>query len=117
MPVGRHPLPIIFTILAVVLPYFVMNQSNMCRNTVFGCFMQMGSYVSRITFGRFARKTSERAAFMVTMSALVLRSRAFFAFRVSRLLSVVQAEKSGIASTSTGNRTKFAGYALVVKKE
>ena len=40
----------------VVLPYFMMNQSNMCRNTVFGCFMQIGSYVSRIALGRFARK-------------------------------------------------------------
>jgi hypothetical protein len=102
---------------AVVLPYFVMNQSNMCRNTVFGCFMQMGSYVLQIAFGRFARKTSERAAFMVTMSALVLRSRAFVAFRVSHSLSVVQVENSGIASTSTGNGKKLAGYALVVKKE
>jgi hypothetical protein len=62
----------------------------------------MGSYVLRITFGRFARKTSEKAAFMVMMSALVLQSWAFVAFRVSRS-SVVQAEKSGIASTSTGN--------------
>ncbi len=73
----------------------------------------MGSYVSQIAFGKFARKTSERAAFMVTMSALVLRSRAFVAFRVSHPLSVVQAEKSGTASTSTGNRKKLA----VVKKE
>jgi hypothetical protein len=103
--------------LAVVLPYFVMNQSNMCRNTVFGCFMQMGSYVLQIAFGRFARKTSEKAAFMVTMSTLVLGSRAFVAFRVLPSLSVVQAEKSGIASTSIGNGKKLAGYALVLKKE
>ncbi len=60
---------------------------------------------------------SERAAFMVMMSALVLRLRAFVAFRVSRSLSVVQAEKFGIASTSIGNGKKLAGYALVVKKE
>jgi hypothetical protein len=32
-------------------------------------------YISRIAFGRFARKALERASFMVTMSALVLRSR------------------------------------------
>ena len=83
----------------VVLPYFVMNQSNMCRKTVFGCFMRIGSYVSRIAFGRFARKTSDRAAFMVTMSALVFRSGVLVAFSVSRSLS----ELSGIESTSSGN--------------
>ncbi len=84
---------------------------------MFGCFMRMGSYVLQITFGRFARKMSERAAFMVTMSALVLRSRAFVAFMVLHLFSVVQAEKSGIVSTSIGNGKKLAGYALDVKKE
>ena len=47
----------------------------MCRKIVFGCFIQVGLYISRIAFGRFARKALERAAFMVTMSALVLRSR------------------------------------------
>ena len=57
--------------LVVVLPYFVMNQSNMCRKTVFGCFIRIGLYISRIAFGRFARKTSDRAAFMVMMFALV----------------------------------------------
>ncbi len=41
----------------------------MCRKAVFGCFMQLGLYVSQIAFGRFARKTLERAAFMVMMSA------------------------------------------------
>jgi hypothetical protein len=51
----------------------MMNQSNMCRKTVFSCFMRIGSYVSQIALGRFARKTSERAAFMVLISALVLR--------------------------------------------
>ncbi len=55
--------------LVVVRPYFVMNQSNMCRKTVFGCFMRIGLYVSRIILGRFARKTLESAAFIVTMSA------------------------------------------------
>ncbi len=94
-----------------------MNQSNMCRNTVFGCFMQMGSYVLQIAFGRFTRKMSERAAFMVTMSALVLRSQTFVAFRVSRSLSLVQVEKYGIVSTSIGNGKKLAGYASVVKKK
>jgi hypothetical protein len=54
---------------------------------------------------------------MVMISALVLRSQAFVAFRVSRLLSVVQTETSEIASTSTGNGKKLARYALVVKKE
>ncbi len=88
----------------------------MSRNTMFGCFMRMGLYVLQIAFERFARKMSERAAFMVLMSALVLRSRVFVAFRVSRSLSVMQAEKSGIASTSTGNEKKLAKYALVVKK-
>jgi hypothetical protein len=81
----------------------MMNQSNMCRKTVFGCFMQIGSYVSRIALGRFARKSSERAAFMVTMLALVLRSRMLVAFSVSRSLSEVHVEKSGTASTSFGN--------------
>jgi hypothetical protein len=60
----------------VVRPYFVMNQGNMCRKTVFGCFMQIGLYVSRIAFGRFARKTLERAAFIVTMSTQVFWLRA-----------------------------------------
>ena len=101
----------------VVLPYFVMNQSNICRKTVFGCFMQIGSYVSQIALGRFARKTSERAAIMVTMSALVFWSRALVAFSVSRSLSELQVEKSGTTSTSFGNGKKFEGYASVVKKE
>ncbi len=43
--------------------------------------------------------------------------RAFVAFRISRLMSVVQAEKSGIVSTSIGNGKKLTGYASVVKKE
>jgi hypothetical protein len=87
-----------------------MNQSNMCRKTVFGCFMQIGLYVLRIPFGRFARKTSERAAFMVMMSARVFWSQAFVAFRVLRSLSEVQVEKSGTASNSGGNGKKIAGY-------
>jgi len=103
----------------VVLPYFVMNQSNMCRKTVFGCFMRIGigSYVSRIALSRFAKKTSERAGFMVTMSALIFRSRALVAFSVSLSLSELQAEKSGTASISFGNGKKVEGYASVVKKE
>jgi hypothetical protein len=100
----------------VVLPYFVMNQSNMCRKTVFSCFMRIGLYVSRIALGRLVRKTSERAAFMVTMSALVLWSRALVAFSVSCLLSELQVEKSGTASTSFGNRKKVEGYASVKKE-
>ena len=84
---------------------------------MFGCFMRIGSYVWRIAFGRFARKTSERAAFIVTMSALVFRSRALVAFSVSRSLSELHVEKSGTASTSGGNGKKVEGYASVVKKE
>ncbi len=86
-----------------------MNQSNMCRKTVFGCFMQIGLYILRIAFGRFARKTSERAAFMVMMSAQVVWSQAFVAFRVSHLLSEAEVEKSGTASTFGGNGKKLAG--------
>jgi hypothetical protein len=81
----------------------------MCRKTVFGCFMQIGSYVLRIAFGRFARKMSERVAFMVMMSAQVFWSQAFVAFRVLRSLSEVQVEKSGTASTSGGNGKQLAG--------
>ncbi len=81
----------------------------MCRKTVFGCFMQIGSYVLLIAFGRFARKTSERAAFMVMMSARVFWLRAFVAFRVLHSLSEVQVEKSGTASTFGGNGKKLAG--------
>ena len=91
----------------------------MCRKTVFGCFMRIGSYVLQIALGRFVRKTSERAAFMVTMSCLVFRMQALVAFSVSRSLSKLQAEKSGTASASTsfGNGKKAEGYASVVKKE
>jgi len=49
------------------------------------------------------RKTSDRAAFMVTMSALVFRLRALLAFSVSHSLSELHAEKSGTESTSAGN--------------
>ena len=80
-----------------------MNHSNMCRKTVFGCFMQIGSYVLQIALGRFARITFERAAFMVTMSALDFQSRALVALSVSCSLSELHAEKSGIESTSAGN--------------
>ena len=100
----------------VVLPYFVRNQSNMCRKTMFGCFMRISSYISRIALCRFARKTSERVAFMVTMSALVFWSRALVALSVSRSLSELHAEKSGIESTSAKNRKQFVGYVSFVKK-
>jgi hypothetical protein len=40
---------------------------------------------------------------MVTMSALVLRSRALVAFSVLRSLSELHAEKSGTGLTSSGN--------------
>jgi hypothetical protein len=86
-----------------------MNQLNMWRKTVFGCFMQIGSYVWQIAFGRFTRKTLERAAFIVTMSALVFWSWAFVAFSVSCSLYELQVEKSGTASTSFGNGKKLKG--------
>jgi hypothetical protein len=85
----------------------IPTQSNMCRKTVFCCFMQIGSYVSRIVLGRFTRNTSERAAFMVTMSALVFKSRALLAFSVSHSLSELQTEKSGTASTHPGTERKL----------
>ena len=84
---------------------------------MFGCFMQIGLYVWRIAFGRFARNTSERVAFIVTMSALVFRLRAFVAFSVSHSLSKLQVEKSRTASTSFGNGKKVEGCVSVVKKE
>jgi len=84
MPVGGYLLPIIFAIFSRCFAYFLMNQLNMWRKTVFGCFMQIGSYIWQIPFGRFMRKTLERAAFIVTMSALVFWSRAFVTFSVLR---------------------------------
>jgi hypothetical protein len=63
---------------------------------VFGCFMHIGLYVSRIAFVRFARKTLERAAFIMTMSAQVFWSRACVAFRLLRSLLDVHAEKSEV---------------------
>ncbi len=100
-----------------VLPYFVMNQLNMRRKTVFGCFIRIGSYVSQIAFGRFVRTTSDRAAFMVTMSALVFWSQVLVAFGVLCALSELHAEKSGIESTSSRNGKKSVGYALFMKNE
>ncbi len=64
--------------------------------------MQIGLYVSQITFGRFARKTLERAAFIVTMSTRVFWSRASVALRLLHSLLDVHAEKSGTSSTSFG---------------
>jgi hypothetical protein len=57
--------------LVVVHPYFVMNQSNMCRKTVFGCFTWIGLHIPQIAFGRFAMKTLERAAFIVSSLLVV----------------------------------------------
>ena len=94
-----------------------MNQLNMCRKTVFSCFMQIGSYLSHIAFGRFPRKTSERVAFTVMMSALVVQSQALVAFSVSRSLSEFQVEKSGTEGTLVGNGKKVEGYASFIKKE
>jgi len=54
---------------------------------------------------------------MVTMSALVFRSRALVALNVLLSLSELHAEKSGIESTSAGNGKLFVGYASFVKKE
>jgi hypothetical protein len=79
-----------------------MNQSNMCRKTVVSRFMRIGLYVSQIALGRFAWKTSERAAFIVTMSAQVFWSWACVALRLSCSLLDVHAEKSGTPSTSLG---------------
>ncbi len=79
--------------LVIVCPYLVMNQSRMQRKTVFGCFVRIGLYVSQIAFGRFARKISERAEFIVTMSAQVFWSRTCVAFKLLRSLSDVHAEK------------------------
>jgi hypothetical protein len=45
---------------------------------------------------------------MVTMSALVFRLRALVALSVSRSLSKLQAEKSGTASTSSGNEKNLS---------
>jgi hypothetical protein len=50
------------------------------------------------------------------MFALVLQLRALVAFKVSRLLSELQVEKSGIEGTSFGNEKKLEGYASCVKK-
>ncbi len=55
MPVGGHLLPILSTIFGHCFGVLRDEPS----------FMQIGSYVSRIAVGRFMRKTSERAAFMV----------------------------------------------------
>ncbi len=82
----------------------MMNQSNMWRNKVFSCFIWIGSYISQIAFiVRFARKTSDRAKFIVTMSAIVFWSWTCVAFRRLHLLSDVHAEKSGISSASFWN--------------
>ncbi len=74
--------------LVIVLPYYAMNQSNMCKNTVFSSFMQMGLYVLQIALGRFARKMSKRAAIMVTIPNLVFLLQAQVALRVLHSLSV-----------------------------
>jgi hypothetical protein len=63
---------------------------------MFGCFLWIG------LFGRFARKTLERAAFIGTMSAQKFWSQACVAIRLSCLLSEVHTEKSETSSTSFG---------------
>ncbi len=82
-----------------------------------GSFIRIGPYVSRIAFGRFARKTLARAKFMVTISALVFWSRAWVTFRLSRLLSEVQAAKSGMVSTLVGKRKKICRVGFVREKQ
>ncbi len=103
MPVGGHSLPILSTIFGRCFGVLHDEPS----------FMQIGSYVSRIAVGRFTRKTSERAAFMVMMSALVFWLRALVALSVSRSLSELHVEKSGIESTSAGNGEKICRVCFV----
>jgi hypothetical protein len=57
----------------------------------------------------FARKMLARAEFIVMISALVFWSRACVALRLLRSLSEVQAEKSGITSTSLENGKNLTG--------
>jgi hypothetical protein len=103
--------------LVVVCLYFVMNQLKMYRKTVLSCFMWIGLYVSQITFGRFDRKTSERATFIVTLSPRVLWLRACVALRLLRSLSDVHVEKSGASSTSFGKGKSVEGCVLLVRYE
>jgi hypothetical protein len=77
--------------------------------------MWIGLYVLQIALGRFARKTLERAAFIVTMSAQVFWSWACVALRLLRALSDVHSEKSGMLSTSLGKGKELVGYVLLVK--
>ncbi len=69
---------------------------------MFGCSMQIGVYISQIAFGRFVRKTSERAAFIVTMSTQVFWLQVCVPLRLLRPLLDVHAEKSGTSSISFG---------------
>ncbi len=84
---------------------------------MFGFFIRIGLYVLQIALGRFARKTLARAEFIVMISALVFWLRACVSLRLLHSLSEVQAEKSGIASTSLGNGKKLDRYVSFVKKE
>jgi hypothetical protein len=96
--------------LVIVCPYFMMNQSNMWRNTLFGCFMQISSYVLQIAFGRFVRKTSERAKFIVTVSARVFLLRPCVAFRLLHLLvSFTRREVQNIIINPLGMGSNLKG--------
>ncbi len=117
LPVGGHLLPIIFAIIGCRFSILLDEPVEHVEEDGVRFFHPNCLYVWRIAFGRFARKTLERAAFIVTISALVFRSRACVAFSVSRSLSKLQVEKSGTASISGGNGKNVAGYTSVVKKE
>ncbi len=71
MPVNGHTLAILFVVFGFCLAILCNDPVNMCRNTLFGSFVQIGSYILQIALGIFARKKSERAAFMVTISNLI----------------------------------------------
>jgi hypothetical protein len=77
--------------------------------------MRIGLYVSHFFFGRFARKTVERAAFIVTMSAQVFWSQACVALRLLCSLLDVHSEKSQTSSTSFGKGKLLEGYVSLVK--
>ncbi len=64
--------------------------------------MQINLYASQIAFGRFTRKISERATFIVTMSTQAFWLQACVSLRLLRSLLDVHAEKSGTSSTSFG---------------
>jgi hypothetical protein len=69
MPGGGHSLPICLAIFGRGKPILRDEPVKHVEKNSLGCFIWIGLYVSRIAFGRFARKTLERATFIVTMSA------------------------------------------------